>query len=107
MKTLTSKVLISLITAFMLSACSMTHTFPEDHGKITKVNLTQKKVATLITEAAKQNKWRITPFKYNELIAEKIGDASNDAVTITFSTHSFKLFPENSDLQDIISEALN
>ncbi len=107
MKTLTSKVLISLSTIFMLSACSMTGTSPEDHTNITKENLTQKKVATLITEAAEENGWRVTPFQYNALIAEKVGDASTQAVTITFSTDSFELSPANSDLQEILSEALN
>ena len=107
MKTLTSKVLISLTTALLLSACSMTGTSPEEKGQITKEQLTQKNVAKLITKTAEKNGWRITPFRYNALVAEKIGDASTSAVTITFSTDSFELFPANSDLQNILSEALN
>ena len=107
MKNLTSKVLISLTTALLLNACSMTGASPEEKGQITKEQLTQKKVARLITEAAEQNEWRITPFKYNALVAEKVGNDASSAVTITFSTDSFELSPANSDLQEILTEALN
>ena len=107
MKTLTSKVLISLTTILVLSACTMTGTSPENHANITKENLTQKKVATLITKAAEQDGWRITPFQYNALIAEKVGNTSTQAVTITFSTDSFELSPANSELHNILTKALN
>ncbi len=107
MKNLTSKALIAFTTLLIMSACSMTKASPEDYRKITKENLTLKKINALITETAEQNGWRITPFKYNKLVAEKVGDSSVTTVTITFTTDSFKLSPANSDLEDILREALN
>jgi hypothetical protein len=65
------------------------------------------KVNKLIIEAGEEDGWRMTPFKENALIAEKIGDNSTEAVTVYFSTTAFHLSPENSDLADVIEEKLD
>ena len=66
-----------------------------------------KKVHTLIREAGEKDGWRITEFKENKLIGEKLEDGTMKAVTITFSKNYFDISPKDSDLESAIKKGLN
>jgi len=63
------------------------------------------KVHKRIAKAGRDAGWRITEFKENTLIAEKISDHTK-AVTISFTENSFMITPPDDQLQDAIEAAL-
>jgi outer membrane protein OmpA-like peptidoglycan-associated protein len=101
----------SALGTMLLVGCGAAEVGPESHtGDIhseSHIHLTQKKVHNIIKEAAQDAGWKITEFKYNAMIAEKINDNESKSVTITFDKDSFDISPENSDLADTLNSALN
>jgi hypothetical protein len=71
-----------------------------------KTDMTQKEIHKAIFDAAEDAGWRMTEFKDNALIAEKSDGDDTIAVTVSFSKDYFFLSPNNSDLQNIIEDAL-
>jgi hypothetical protein len=69
--------------------------------------LTQKKVHDGILQAGEEAGWRMTEFKENMILAEKVGDDNTKAVTIVFNNKSFSLSPNDDDLEDAILEKFN
>jgi len=63
-------------------------------------------VHDLIVQAGKENGWRMTEFKNNEIIAEKVSDDATKAVSIKFSKNYFHIEPEDDELEDAIEEKL-
>ncbi|MEO1937905.1 MAG: hypothetical protein ABGW85_04630 [Sulfurimonas sp.] len=63
-------------------------------------------VHDLIVQAGKENGWRMTEFKDNEIIAEKVSDDNTKAVTIKFAKNYFHIEPEDGDLEDAIKDKL-
>ena len=99
------------LSSLIMIACSTTPSANMDARSMDYVHFSHsmplKKVNKLIKEAGEEAGWRMTEFKESALIAEKIGDDSEEAVTINFSNNSFHLTPANSDLQDAIEDKLN
>jgi hypothetical protein len=106
-----SKLTLLFLSSLMIVACAGTPKYDNDVQHANYVRITHpmplKKVHDIIKEAGEQAGWRMTEFKDNALIAEKISDEQSNAVTIDFSTDSFHLNPQNSELQDAIAEKLN
>jgi len=73
-------------------------------GEIYKKHMTIEKVHKIVIKAGKEAGWKMTEFKSNAVIAEKIG--SNESVTVTFDNSSFDISPSNSSLESAISDAL-
>ncbi len=119
MKRVVISSIVSMLTVFALANCSgntpspeanaqtKTEVDPEAHtGTIEKKNLTQEKVSKIIHEAAEKAGWEMTEFKSNAFIAEKIDGENSVSTTITFSTDSFDISPQNSELEGIVADAL-
>lgn len=68
-------------------------------------HLTQEKAHKLILSAGEEAGWKMTEFKSNSVIAEKIDGEDTISVTISFDNDSFEIHPENSDLEDAIVDA--
>ena len=68
---------------------------------IKKSNL--KKINNIIYKAGKSAGWRMTKFKENALIAEKL---HWNAVTIKFTQEYFTILPQNISLQKILKQAI-
>lgn len=108
MKRVVISSIVSMFTIFALANCTGGTPSPEAHtGYIEKKNLTHEKVSKIIVEAAEKAGWKMTEFKSNAFIAEKIDGKDSVATTITFSKDSFDISPDNDDLEDIVSDALN
>ena len=113
MRKIISLSLVSALGTLLLVGCGSTNTVtPESindtHMQSTHISkhLTQKKVHKLIVEAANNNGWETTEFKSNAIIAEKTNGEDTTAVTINFDRTYFELNPTNSDLQNILEDAL-
>jgi len=107
MKNIVTLSIVSLFTTLVLVGCSAANHSPESHsGTIDNKNLTQKKIHKIIKSAGEEDGWIITEFKSNALIAEKLDGDNSKSVTITFDKHSFDITPQDSDLEDAISDAL-
>jgi len=107
-KRLITTIAITLTTLF--SACS-THTpAVEDAQKVDYTHLQHpmplKTLNHLIMQAGEEDGWRMTPFKENAIIAEKVKDSQTTAVTVKFSSEYFHITPPNDDLEDAIEDAL-
>jgi hypothetical protein len=66
-----------------------------------------KEVYSAIIKAGQEDGWRMTEFKDNKLIAEKISNSDTEAVTIEFSTDYFHIIPANDDLEEAILQELS
>ncbi len=100
--------LVSAFALFALANCTGAPESPESHhGVSEKAHLTQEKVSKIISQAAEEAGWKITEFKSNALIAEKIDGEDSISTTITFNKESFDINPENDDLEDVLNDALN
>ena len=107
MKNIVTLSIVSIFTTLVLVGCSAANNSPESHsGTVHNKNLTQEKVHKIIKSAGKEDGWIMTEFKNNALIAEKADGDNSKAVTITFDKHSFDITPQDSDLEDAISDAL-
>ncbi len=98
------------LSTLLIVACSTKPTPDMDVKSMDYIHFSHeiplKKVNNLIKEAGEEAGWRMTEFKENSLIAEKIGDGVTEAVSVNFSTTSFHLTPANSDLQEAIEDKL-
>ncbi|WP_457746124.1 hypothetical protein [Sulfurimonas sp.] len=68
--------------------------------------MTLQEVHNAIMQAGEKAGWRMTEFKENTVIAEKIDGDESTSVTVEFSNDSFNTSPENDELNDIIENAL-
>ena len=108
MKKVVISSLVSMFTLFALANCTGTTPSPEAHtGYIEKKNLTHEEVSKLIVEAAEKAGWKMTEFKSNAFIAEKIDGKDSVSSTVKFGNGSFDISPKNAELEDIVSDALN
>jgi PBP1b-binding outer membrane lipoprotein LpoB len=102
--------IIAFVTTLFVVGCSSGSTGVGEnkgveHEHIEK-EMTLKEVHDTIVESARAHGWRVTEFKENVLIAEKIGDDETTSVTVSFAKDHFALSPENDDLEDILEDAL-
>ena len=98
--------LVSVFSALLLVGCGAASD-PEAHtGEIHTKHMTQEKIHKIIKKAGEENGWKMTEFKSNAMIAEKIDGGDSTAITVTFSKDSFDISPANSDLESAIRSAL-
>jgi len=108
MKKVILSMVISLSSALVFTSCSATEASPEDKsGYITLPKVSQEGIEKIILQSGQKNGWIMTQFKNNTIIAEKIDGDDSISTTVTFDKSSFNLDPKNSDLRDILNEALN
>jgi len=109
MKKLLKLALVPAVALLMVS-CSATDS-PDADTKTAEYTHFKKKhslkeVHDLIMEAGKEDGWRMTEYKENEIIAEKFSDDDAKSVTIEFTKEYFYIDPQNGDLEDAIEEKL-
>jgi len=96
----------SALSALVLVGCGAAIS-PEAHtGETHNKHMTQEKIHKIIKKAGENNGWKMTEFKSNAIIAEKIDGDDSTSVTVTFNKGSFDIAPANSDLEDAINSAL-
>lgn len=96
----------SALSTLLLVGCGAT-TSPEVHtGEIHNKHMTQEKIHKIVKEAGENSGWKMTEFKSNTMIAEKIDGDNSTSLTVTFNKGSFDITPANSDLEDAINSAL-
>jgi len=108
--------LISALSTFLLVGCSSSTPDPEGHtlelGSTAEngrhvCKYSQKDIYKMIKAAGEKDGWKMTEYKSNAFIAEKIDGDNSESVTVTFHGHSLDIEPENDDLKDVLSEALS
>jgi len=108
MKRVVISSLVSMFTLFALANCTGATPSVEAHtGYVEKKDLSHEEVSKLIVEAVEKAGWKMTEFKSNAFIAEKIDGEDSVSATVTFGNGSFDISPENAELEDIVSDALN
>jgi predicted small secreted protein len=98
-----------LLSSLLFVSCSATNGVDIDAKSANFTHFEKKPLTTvhkLIVEAGKEDGWRMTEFKDNELLAEKTEDGDTKAVSIEFSQDYFHLTPSDSDLKDAIEDKL-
>ncbi len=99
----------SVLSALVLVGCgaATSSVTPEAHtGEVHNKHMTQEKLHKIIKKAGEDNGWKMTEFKSNTIIAEKIESNNSTSVTVSFNKGSFDIAPANSDLEDAINSAL-
>jgi len=110
MKSLFKILLILLLSSLLFSACSTlayqgdAKTEGYQHFK-EKHNL--KAIHKVIMKTGEEEGWRMTEFKYNSILGEKVLDDGTKSVTINFTKESLILLPEDEDLEESLIEALD
>ena len=98
--------LVTSLSVLLLSGCGGEPS-PESHtGTIEKQHLTQEKVQKIILKAGEEAGWTMTEFKNNAVIAEKVDGDDTQAVTVKFTSSSYDISPANSELGEILEDAL-
>jgi len=105
------KIIATVFVGFFVTVflgCAQTGTGDAKTAEYThiKTDMTQNEIHQVIFNAAEDAGWRMTEFKDNALIAEKSDGDDTVAVTISFSRDYFFISPKNSDLQNILEDAL-
>jgi PBP1b-binding outer membrane lipoprotein LpoB len=99
-----------LLSALLFSACS-TLTYQGDAKtegyEHFKKNHDLKAIHKVIMKTGEEEGWRMTEFKYNSILAEKVLDDETKAVTIDFTEDSLIVLPEDDDLEESLIEALD
>jgi hypothetical protein len=115
MNKILSITLISAITLVLSTGCGGTSPSPESHdAKVSEDALyvqthDNKKIAHAIEKAGEKTGWKITEFKSNEVIAEKVDGENTISSTVKFSEGHIE-FSNNSatsDLRDAIEDELS
>jgi len=110
MKSLFKISLTLLLSSLLFSACSTlayhgdAKTEGYQHFK-EKHNL--KAIHKVIMKTGEEEGWRMTEFKYNSILAEKVLENETKSVTIDFTEESLVVLPEDEDLEESLIEALN
>ena len=111
--------MVAVISSIMIVGCSAKDSAQPSSVSVKSENvksgvidiknseLTQLKIHKLIVKAGEENGWKMTEFKENEVIAEKMKGGETVAVSVKFDTKTVELTPEDSALSDVISTALN
>lgn len=115
MKRILSITLISTVTLMLSSGCSGGLYSPEHKdAKVSKNALYVKthnneKIIHAIKKAGEETGWKITEFKSNEVIAEKIDDGKTVSSSIKFTGGhiEFENADATSDLRDAIEDELS
>ena len=102
-----------VLSTFLLSGCSTNATPSHASGDAQAVDyihfdkkINSKSMQKILKNVGESEGWRMTEYKNNAMIAEKISDAEAEAVTITFSKDFFYTNPRNRSLESAIKDAL-
>ena len=109
MKKILSLSLISALTLVLSTGCNSTHGDPSVSEDALYVNThDNEKILHAIETAGEENGWKITEFKYNEVIAEKTDDGETVSSSIKFQEGHIEFSNSDaaSDLSSDIEEAL-
>ena len=109
MKKILSLSLISALTLVLSSGCNTTAGDPSVSSDALYVNTHNgEKILHAIEKAGKENGWKITKFKANEVIAEKTdgGDTISSSIKFEEGHIEFSNDAAASDLSSDIKEAL-
>jgi len=109
MKKILSLSLISALTLVLSTGCNSTTGDPSVSADALHVNThDNEKVARAIKEAGEKNGWKITEFKNNEVVAEKIdgGETVSSSIKYENGRIEFSNDAAASDLSDDIEDAL-
>ena len=110
--------LISALSTFLLVGCGgstpdandpESHTLELGSTSATGKHVckySQEDIYKMIKAAGEKDGWKMTEYKSNAFIAEKIDGDNAESVTVTFHGHSLDIEPENNDLKDTLSAAL-
>ena len=113
----------TVLSSFLLIGCSGTPDAPDsgavsssydtEHMSSMEIdalklhnNITQEKLAIIVRGAGEEAGWRMTEFKRDTFIAEKIDGEETTSVSIKFNKEFIEITPENDDLQEAIKKAL-
>jgi len=109
MKKTIGTLFLAFFVTVLMTGCGSTGTGDAKTSEYTQIHkrTSLQKLHKLIAKTAEADGWRVTEFKSNTLIAEKMQDENTLAVTISFSPEYFYLSPENSDLQNLLEDAIN
>ena len=108
LKKLLSILSISALTLLLSVGCASTHSSEEAHsGDYQK--LSNKQIHQAIMRGGEKAGWKMTEFKDNEVIAEKIEDGDSEMVSVKIHNGhvSYEGEASHSDLEDAIYEALH
>ncbi len=111
------KIIISsvavVLSTFLLSGCSTNATPSHASGDAQAVDyvhfdkaINSKSMQNILKKVGEREGWRMTEYKSNAMIAEKIDAPDEEAVTITFSKDFFYTNPRNKSLESAIKNAL-
>ncbi len=107
MKKLLKVIIVSLFSILIMSGCALNS--PKPYSKnvtFFKLHLSKKEIRNTIIALGKKDGWYMTGFDDNKVIAEKINGKTSTVVTITYSSNSYYLKPNNSDLQNTLDSVL-
>lgn len=102
-----------LLSAFLLDGCN-TNATPSHASEDAKsenyiyfpTTIQPKEMQKILKSVGESEGWRITEYKSNAMIAEKLDNPDAKAVTITFSKDFFYTTPRNTSLESAIKNAL-
>ncbi len=110
MKNLFKVLFTLLVGSFLFSACSTLHytgdakTEGYQHFK-KKSDL--KVIHNIVMKTGEEEGWRMTEFKDNSILGEKVLDDGTKSVTINFTKESLIVLPKDDDLEESLIEALD
>ena len=111
--------IVAVIGSIMIVGCSVKDSAQPSSMSVKSENVksgvidiknsefTQSKIHKLIVKAGEEDGWKMTEFKEDEVIAEKMEDGETVAVSVKFDTNTVELTPEDSDLSNAISTILD
>lgn len=117
MKKLLTITLASTLSIFLLTGCSSNKTTAEDSmsGGIEMTlegHHSNKSIQKAIIKVGEEHGWKITEFKSNAVIAEKIDGDNTASATVTFDHDKITIMDESGDIDaddllDDINDELN
>jgi len=115
MKRIITLGVVAILGSFMLVGCGGNSPSPSDahygdaqqsEWTTIQTKLSQKKFKNIIMAAGEESGWRMTEFKKNAILADKTDGDDLISTTVYFDKNSFTTDPQNSELEDAISETL-
>lgn len=111
MKKILTLALVSVVTLALTTGCSSKSANPEEHGSKDALIIEKQsssKTISAIEKAGKEANWKITKFKSNEVVAEKLGNGvtASTSILIHEGYLEFSNNSETSDLRSAIKDEL-
>jgi len=100
----------AVLASLLLSACStLSYTGDAKTEGYThfKAKNDLKTIHSVIMKTGEKEGWRMTEFKYNSILAEKVLENETKSFTIDFTKDSLVVVPTNDALEETLVEALD